>query len=319
MKKYLSIILCLVIMLSVFTVSANAQDVPTYYYGDSNKNGVIDILDVSVIQKHIANFEGYDFDEIQLTISDVNGNGEVDVNDVTLIQKYLSFEILTFPDVTPTNPESTNTIPSTAPTEPYGTNPTASTEPTESVSTQPTESVPSSTGATETAETNTVQTTVTVTTKPTTQTIPTQPSECLDMKAHIENRINEARKNANLGYYHISDALSNCAYGRSLEIVDNVSNTRPDGRKWYTILTDYYKLNPDDYYLSEHIVTLDTKNNSYNQEEIADILVDALLKSQKDRDILLEENKEAAGKFRNMGVGINKSGNVYYLIIHLAG
>ncbi|MGN1138605.1 MAG: hypothetical protein ACI4RM_04090, partial [Ruminococcus sp.] len=181
-----------------------------------------------------------------------------------------------------------------------------STEPTESVSTQPTESVPDSTGTTET-------------TNPTTQTIPTQPSDYFDMKEHIENRINEARKNADLGYYHISDALSNCAYGRSLEVVDNLSNTRPDGRKWYTILTDYYKLNPDDYYLSEHIVTLDTKNNSFTQEEIADKFVDALLDSQKDRDILLEENKEAAGKFRNMGVGINKSGNIYYLIIHLAG
>ena len=143
MKKYLSIILCIVIFVSICTISANAQDIPTYYYGDANKNGVIDILDVSVIQKHIVNVAGYDFDDIQMTVSDVDGNGEVNIDDVTLIQKYLSYELLTFPNVDPTNPKETNVTVSTEPTEPFGTDNTVSTEPSETVSTLPTETVTS--------------------------------------------------------------------------------------------------------------------------------------------------------------------------------
>ena len=315
MKKYLSIILCVVIFASICTISANAQDVQTYYYGDANKNGVIDILDVSVIQKHIVNVAGYDFDDIQMTVSDVDGNGEVNIDDVTLIQKYLSYELLTFPNVDPTNPTETNVTVSTEPTEPFGTDNTVSTEPSETVSTLPTETVTSLPISTESTESTTESATV----KPTKPPIPTEPSEYIDINTYVGNKINAARRNAGLGYYNVSAALSNCAYGRAVEIVNNVSNTRPDGRKWYTILTDYYGLNPDNYYLSEHMVVLDTKNNNYTQEEIAGICVDALLNSKNDKAIFLEEKEEAKDKLKNLGVGVHREGNIYYLVIHLAG
>ena len=67
------------------------------------------------------------------------------------------------------------------------------------------------------------------------------------------------------------------------------------------------------------MVVLDTKNNNYTQEEIAGICVDALLNSKNDKAIFLEEKEEAKDKLKNLGVGVHREGNIYYLVIHLAG
>ena len=67
------------------------------------------------------------------------------------------------------------------------------------------------------------------------------------------------------------------------------------------------------------MVVLDTKNNNYTQEEIAGICVDALLNSKNDKAIFLEEKEEAKDKLKNIGVGVHKVDNIYYLVIHLAG
>ena len=56
--------------------------------GDLNRNGRLDIIDVTIFQRHLAEFELLDSDA--LSIADVNGDNSIDVLDVTCIQKILA-------------------------------------------------------------------------------------------------------------------------------------------------------------------------------------------------------------------------------------
>ncbi len=56
--------------------------------GDANLDGVVDVRDVTAIQRHIAEFELLTDDG--LLAADVNGDGELTVEDVTLLQRYLA-------------------------------------------------------------------------------------------------------------------------------------------------------------------------------------------------------------------------------------
>ncbi|MGN1131842.1 MAG: starch-binding protein, partial [Ruminococcus sp.] len=60
--------------------------VQTYYYGDINFDGKIDIRDVSLVQKSISSH--ITLNDIQKRAADVNGDGYLDISDATLIQKY---------------------------------------------------------------------------------------------------------------------------------------------------------------------------------------------------------------------------------------
>lgn len=56
--------------------------------GDSNRDGKTNILDVTAIQRHLAEIEP--FTNEQLAIADVNKDGVVNIDDATLIQMYLA-------------------------------------------------------------------------------------------------------------------------------------------------------------------------------------------------------------------------------------
>ena len=61
---------------------------PAFQIGDTNLDGIINIRDVTAIQRHIAEIEL--FTEEQLSLADTNGDGVVDINDATHLQKYLA-------------------------------------------------------------------------------------------------------------------------------------------------------------------------------------------------------------------------------------
>ena len=63
-------------------------------YGDVNRDGKIDIKDVTTIQKHLASDSGLDDD--QKKRADVNFDGKIDIKDATTIQKYLAGIISSF-------------------------------------------------------------------------------------------------------------------------------------------------------------------------------------------------------------------------------
>lgn len=56
--------------------------------GDVNRDGVINVNDVTDIQKHLAGIK--QFNEDQLKWADTNGDDTVDINDATQLQKYIA-------------------------------------------------------------------------------------------------------------------------------------------------------------------------------------------------------------------------------------
>ena len=67
-------------------IEALAEANVGYLTGDVNRDGNVDILDATAIQKYSVNKT--DLDDDQLEFSDVNSDGAVDVFDATAIQRY---------------------------------------------------------------------------------------------------------------------------------------------------------------------------------------------------------------------------------------
>lgn len=66
----------------------------SYMMGDINLDGTVNIDDVTLIQKYIANIS--ELDSEQLKTADVTGDGDISIDDVTTIQKYLASMIAAF-------------------------------------------------------------------------------------------------------------------------------------------------------------------------------------------------------------------------------
>ena len=60
----------------------------TYKYGDVDKDGKIDVIDVTQLQMALANY--FKLDNTAAKLADVNGDSFVDVKDVTVLQMYLA-------------------------------------------------------------------------------------------------------------------------------------------------------------------------------------------------------------------------------------
>lgn len=69
------------------TPTQSVPVVPTDKYGDANCDSTIDILDVTVIQKHLAALGS--LTAKGSILADVDGNGYISIKDATYIQKYL--------------------------------------------------------------------------------------------------------------------------------------------------------------------------------------------------------------------------------------
>ena len=75
-----------------------------YEFGDVNRDGVVDIIDATLVQKYSV--DKATLDNEQKILGDVNGDGEVDIIDATLVQKFVVYRISKFPveDKIPTEP-----------------------------------------------------------------------------------------------------------------------------------------------------------------------------------------------------------------------
>ena len=56
--------------------------------GDTNLDGKVNVRDVTAIQRHVAELET--FNEEQLAVTDTNGDGEINISDATHLQMYLA-------------------------------------------------------------------------------------------------------------------------------------------------------------------------------------------------------------------------------------
>lgn len=62
------------------------EPAPEYALGDADKNGVVDINDVTYIQKYIASL----ISDIDLAVADLDGSGSISIDDVTQLQKHIA-------------------------------------------------------------------------------------------------------------------------------------------------------------------------------------------------------------------------------------
>lgn len=59
--------------------------------GDANNDGSVNVMDVTEIQRYIA--QENLFDDTQMFVADVDSDGDVDINDATMIQRYIAGEL----------------------------------------------------------------------------------------------------------------------------------------------------------------------------------------------------------------------------------
>lgn len=110
-KRTIAIILAVIfVVAAVSCISAAA--VPEFLYGDTNEDGVINVRDVSYIQKVLAEVETETM-EFRF-IADVYQDMSVDVRDVTTLQKYIAGIYTQLPvhsEITaPTEPDTRPTL-----------------------------------------------------------------------------------------------------------------------------------------------------------------------------------------------------------------
>lgn len=87
MKKFLCLLFTLLLLISAFTISANA--IPAAYkMGDANFDDDLNIKDATTIQKFVAKL--IELAPYPAFLADVNLDGDVTVKDATLIQKELA-------------------------------------------------------------------------------------------------------------------------------------------------------------------------------------------------------------------------------------
>ena len=73
-------------------------DAPTVLYGDVNGDGKIDVTDVTMLQRRIAQLlTAEEQAKFQIQNADVSGDGKIDVTDVTLLQQRIAQLISRFP------------------------------------------------------------------------------------------------------------------------------------------------------------------------------------------------------------------------------
>lgn len=89
--KILSALLCALLFLLVFAQAASASTL-----GDVNSDGVIDVRDVVLVEKHVLSVPP-GLNPAQQVLADVNGDGVINVTDVSLLMRYSLGLISEFP------------------------------------------------------------------------------------------------------------------------------------------------------------------------------------------------------------------------------
>ena len=92
--RILSILLVIVIILSFLIIPSSALTAPILY-GDLNSDDIIDVLDATALQRHLAKIDQYL--RIYSESADVDDDAKLTVMDATLIQQYVARNISEFP------------------------------------------------------------------------------------------------------------------------------------------------------------------------------------------------------------------------------
>jgi M6 family metalloprotease-like protein len=87
-RKMTAAVIAAGLLLSSSSLFVSSAEKRTYYRGDVNLDGVIDILDMIVLQKYILGYGSFDSETAALC-ADSNGDGSVDVYDVGLVKQYV--------------------------------------------------------------------------------------------------------------------------------------------------------------------------------------------------------------------------------------
>ena len=123
MKKILTFLLMMLMLCAFLCAAVYAEENKAFKTGDANLDGVVNIKDATLIQKHVAMLAVIDAEAIDL--ADVDANCAVNVKDATLVQKFVAGIVTEFPAKTPeietTEPttEEQSEVPTTEPvTEP---------------------------------------------------------------------------------------------------------------------------------------------------------------------------------------------------------
>lgn len=212
-KRYggITILIAAALFLGIFCFgSAEAAEKTTnIFYGDVNSDGAVDMKDILLIQKNMA--ELIEFTPDEKYCADVNGDGNVDLADILLIQKHIAELLDKFPADTVVKP----TVP---------VNPTdAATVPTQAV--KPT--------AAPTNPTQAVKPTV-----PSTQA-PQNPTDKYEEYAkQVFDIVNNEREAAGLSKLVYRTDAQAAADIRAKEIVTSFSHTRPNGTSCFTALKE---------------------------------------------------------------------------------
>jgi hypothetical protein len=92
-KTVISMLVCAMLLLLIFAPAATAA-----IMGDVNSDGVINVKDVTLVQKHVLSIPPA-LTPAQQVLADVSGDGVINVTDVSLIMRYALGLISEFPDV----------------------------------------------------------------------------------------------------------------------------------------------------------------------------------------------------------------------------
>lgn len=87
-KRITALALTLFILIGCFSAVSVSAETSGRLLGDTNNDGIVTIIDVTMIQRHLA--EIVTFDDESTAAGDVDGNGILDINDATLIQKWIA-------------------------------------------------------------------------------------------------------------------------------------------------------------------------------------------------------------------------------------
>jgi len=88
-KTIISILLAAILILGVFPISAAAENHPDILRGDTDLDGEIAIIDVTLIQRHLAEF--ITLDELSQTAAHCDfRSDELDITDAAMIQRWLA-------------------------------------------------------------------------------------------------------------------------------------------------------------------------------------------------------------------------------------
>lgn len=88
MKKLVSILIIIVMLVGACAISAGATTAPVAYIGDANYDGFIDVFDATFIMRALAKL--VEPTAVQELFGDVNKDGKLNIIDATNIQRYVA-------------------------------------------------------------------------------------------------------------------------------------------------------------------------------------------------------------------------------------